>query len=113
MFLLYTFDIIIFFLLTDKSAVYSQAPSTDDLMVRVACNIPAKWYEIGILLKIETSTLNTFEPQTSNPVRLCIMVFDQWKKEQKVPFTWETIITALDTLGEKKTAADIREWLNA
>ena len=39
------------------------------------------------------------------------MVFGQWKKEQKVPFTWETIITALDTLGEKKTAADIREWL--
>ena len=80
-------------------------------MVHVACKIPTKWYEIGVLLNIETSTLNTFEAQTNIPVRLCIMVFDQWKREQKVTFTWETIITALDTLGEKKTAADIREWL--
>ena len=80
-------------------------------MVRVARKIPTMWYEIGVLLDIEMSTLNTFEAQTSNPVRLCMMVFDQCEKEQKVPFTWETIITALDTLGEKKTAADIREWL--
>ena len=80
-------------------------------MVRVARKIPTIWYEIGVLLDIEMSTLNTFEAQTSNQVRLCMKVFEQWKKEQKVPFTWETIITALDTLGEKKTAADIREWL--
>ena len=40
------------------------------------------------------------------------MVFEQWEKEQKVPFTWETIISTLEKLGEKKTAADIREWLN-
>ena len=80
-------------------------------MVRVARKIPTMWYEIGILLDIETSTLNTLETQSSNPVRLCIMMFEQWKKEQKVPFTWETINTALDTLGEKKTATEIREWL--
>ena len=80
-------------------------------MVHVARKIPTMWYEIGILLDIETTTLNTFETQSSNPVRLYIKVFGQWKKEQKVPFTWETIITALDTLGEKKTATEIREWL--
>ena len=81
-------------------------------MVRVACKIPTMWYDTGILLDIETTTLDTFETQSSNPVRLYIKVFGQWKKEQKVPFTWETIISTLDTLGEKKTAADIREWLN-
>ena len=80
-------------------------------MVHVARKIPTMWYEIGILLDIEITTLNTFEAQSSSPVRLFMMVFEQWKKEQKVPFTWETIITALDTLGEKKTATDIREWL--
>ena len=98
-----------YFLLTDK---YSQAPSTDDLMVHVACEIPTKWYQVGVLLKIKTSTLNTFEKEISDQVRLCIMVFEQWEKEQKVPFTWETIISTLEKLGEKKTAADIREWLN-
>ena len=80
-------------------------------MVHVACKIPTKWLQVGILLAIETTTLNTFPARTSDPVHLFIMVFDQWEKEQKVPFTWETIITALDTLGEKKTATKIREWL--
>ena len=80
-------------------------------MVHVACKIPAKWYQVGILLKIKTSQLDALEIQTNDPFRLFMKVFDQWEKEQKVPFTWETIITALDTLGEKKTAADIREWL--
>ena len=81
-------------------------------MVHVACKIPTKWYQVGILLEIKTSTLNTFEKEIFDQVRLCVMVFEQWEKEQKVPFTWETIITALDTLGENKTAAEIREWLN-
>ena len=58
-----------------------------------------------------SGSLDTLEIQTNDPFRLFMKVFDQWEKEQKVPFTWETIITALDTLGEKKTAADIREWL--
>ena len=81
-------------------------------MVHVACKIPTKWLQVGILLKIKSSTLNTFPAQTSDPVHLFIMVFDQWEKEQKVPFTWETIITVLDKLGEKKTATEIQEWLN-
>ena len=99
-------------MLTDKSAVYSQAPSTADLMVHVTCKIPTKWYQVGILLTIKTSQLDALETQTNDPFRLFMKVFDQWEKEQKVPFTWETIISTLDMLGEKKTAADIREWLN-
>ena len=77
-----------------------------------AYKTPTKWYEIGALLNIEIATLNTFETQTSNSGRLWIMVFDQWKREQKVPFTWETIISTLEVVGENKTATDIREWLN-
>ena len=99
-------------MLTDKSAVYSQAPSIADLITHVAYKTPTKWYEIGALLNIEIATLNTFETQTSNSGRLWIMVFDQWKREQKVPFTWETIISTLEVVGENKTATDIREWLN-
>ena len=67
---------------------------------------------MGALLDIETATLNTFETQTSDPVRSWIMVFDQWKREQKVPFTWETIISTLKDLDENSTATEIREWLN-
>ena len=81
-------------------------------MSLVAKKVPTKWYEIGSLLDIETSTLSIFEKQTNDPVRLCMMVFEQWKREQKVPFTWETIINTLEEADENSTAAGIREWLD-
>ena len=81
-------------------------------MIHVARKVPTQWYQVGILLLIETCTLNTFETQSNDPIRLSIMVFEQWEKEQKVPFTWETIISTLETLDEKKTAIEIKKWLN-
>ena len=81
-------------------------------MKLVAKKIPTKWYELGIQLEIDIATLNTLTAQTNDPVRLCMMVFDQWKREQKVPFTWETIIDTLEEADENSTAAGIREWLD-
>ena len=78
----------------------------------VAKKIPTKWYEIGMQLEIEIPTLEGFEQQTSGQVRLYSKVFDQWKREQKVPFTWETIISTLEEADENSTATDIREWLD-
>ena len=78
----------------------------------VAKKIPTKWYEIGMQQEIKVPTLEGFEQQTTNPVRLYSKVFDQWEKEQKVPFTWETIISTLEEADENSTAADIREWLD-
>ena len=81
-------------------------------MSLVAKKIPAKWYDIGIQLEIEISTLEAFEQQTSDQVRLYSKVFDHWRKEKKVPFTWETIINTLEEAEENSTAAGIREWLD-
>ena len=78
----------------------------------VAKKIPTKSYEIGIQLEIDIPTLKTFTAQSNDPVQLWSMVFDQWKREQKVPFTWETIISTLEEADENSTAADIREWLD-
>ena len=81
-------------------------------MKLVAKKIPTKWYELGIQLEIDIATLRTFSAQTSDPVELWSVVFDQWRKEQKVPFTWETIIDTLEEADENSTAAGIREWLD-
>ena len=89
--------------------VYSQAPTTADLMIHVAKKIPTKWYQVGILLDIKIATLNAFEAQTTDPVRLCVMVFDQWKREDKVPYTWDTIISTLEAVDENCTATKIRD----
>ena len=78
----------------------------------VAKKIPTRSYEIGIQLEIDIPTLKTFTAQSNDPVQLWSMVFDQWKREQKVPFTWETIISTLEEADENSTATDIREWLN-
>ena len=42
---------------------------------------------------------------------LCVMVFDQWKREDKVPYSWDTIISTLEAVGENSTATKIRDWL--
>ena len=91
---------------------YSQAPKIAHLMTFVAQKIPTKWYQIGIQLDIDTSTLDAFEAQTSDQERLHVKVFNQWKREQELPFTWDTIIAAVEAVGEKSTAASIREWLD-
>ena len=99
-------------LLTDKSLVYSQAPSTADLMTLVAKKIPTKWYEIGVLLDIETPTLDSLEKQTTDQVRLFIKVFNEWNREGKFPYTWDTIIRTLEKADENNTATNIRKWLD-
>ena len=78
----------------------------------VAKKIPTKWYELGIQLEINIATLERFSIQTNDPIRLYSKVFDQWEREQKVPFTWETIIIILEEADENSTAAVIREWLD-
>ena len=81
-----------------------------DLMSQVSRKTPTKWYEVGIQLKIDTSMLDAFEQQNRDHQRLYSKVFDQWKKEQKLPYTWDTIIDALETIGEQETVSAIRKW---
>ena len=85
-------------------------PKIPKLINLVAKKIPTKWYEIGIQLEIDIATLCTFLAQTSDPVKLWSMVFDQWRKEKKVAFTWDTIINTLEEADENSIAAGIREW---
>ena len=80
-------------------------------MTLVAQAIPTKWYEVGVMLEIEAATLDSFETETKNPVRLCIKVFDRWKQERKLPYTWDTIIRSLEAMKENETTTKIREWL--
>ena len=82
-----------------------------DLMTHVAKKTPAKWYEVGIQLNIGIANLQAFEQQTRDQMRLFSNVFIQWKKDNKIPFAWDTIITALENVGENDTVKDLREWL--
>ena len=94
-----------------KLFVAGDPPSLPDLMSQVARNTQTKWYEVGIQLKIDISQLDAFEQQTKDQMRLYSKVFDQWKKEQKVLYTWDTIINVLEKIKENETATAIRKWL--
>ena len=89
----------------------SQEPQLRDLMTHVAYEAPTMWRQVGIQLRIKTATLNAFKTQEDDPTELYIQVFEQWKKEQKVPYTWTTIINTLRAVKEREVASDIVEWL--
>ena len=75
----------------------------------VAQKIPTNWYQIGYQ---HIKTGYAFEAQTNDQEQLHVKVFNQWKREQELPFTWDTIIAAVEAVGEKSAAASIREWLD-
>ena len=63
-------------------------------------------------LGIETATLDGFKAQSSDQVELFMRVFEQWKSEATVPYTWDTVINTLEKINEGSTAAEIKEWRN-
>ena len=83
-----------------------------NLMKHVAAKLPAKWFAVGLQLGIEPSQLEGFETAigTKDQDRLWCKVSHQWKQEQKELYTWNTIISALDSVTEKETATQIREY---
>ena len=93
-------------------AVLGKSPVMKDLLSKVARRLPTKWFEIGIQLDLDLPTLEALEEQTSDHIRLYAKVFDHWKKEQNVPYTWSSIINALRAIEENKAAEDISEWLS-
>ena len=91
-------------------AVLGQSPVMKDLLSKVGRRLPTKWFEIGIQLDLDLPTLEALEAQTSDHIRLYAKVFDHWKNEQNVPYTWTSMLDALGAIGEKQAAEDVREW---
>ena len=63
--------------LADNSMIYSQEPEMRHLMSHVAKKTPTKWFEVGIQLEIETSTLKVFEEKFRDHTRCYSEVFDE------------------------------------
>ena len=63
-------------------------------MDRVADKTRDKWQQVGIQLGIETSKLNGYETQSTDPMRCYTKAFDEWKRSQNA---WDTILNALES----------------
>ena len=82
-----------------------------ELMTHVARKRPVKWFEVGIQLQIDMLILEAYEAEYSNQIRLFAKAFEQWRREETLPYTWNTIIAALERVDEHRIATDIRQWL--
>ena len=88
-------------------------PQVCDLMNQVAAKAKVKWFQVGIQLGINPTTLEVFDTQPQDPMRCYFKVFTEWEREGKRPYTWTTIIGALETaaVNERQVAVELREWL--
>ena len=87
-------------------------PHLPDLMNEVAAKIPAKWLPVGIALYLAYSDLQSLP--ASDSCQCFTSIFAKWKNEKTKPYTWSTLIQALQTpiVGELNLAKIITSKLN-
>ena len=86
-----------------------------DLMNKVADQCRDKWKLVGILLNISYSRLNAIENKYHESLHCFAEVFDIWKLQGRLPYTWATIIDVLKSpaVAEERLALKIEDWLLA
>ena len=88
-------------------------PKLDNLMNDVAAVIPAKWRLVGVQLKLPNGTLDEIQAQNAGKPDECKLSFEQvlarWRSLGTSPYTWETMINALNSpaVGEVKLAKEL------
>ena len=95
-------------------SLLQDTPTMSDLMSQVAVKLPHKWFQVGIKLKVDPASLMSCETQfMRDPMRCYTSVFVEWKRDHKLPYTWATIIGALESndVTEVAVANEVREWL--
>ena len=89
------------------------SPSIRNLMNDVAADIPAKWRQIGIQLRVPVATLDSIQSQSAgrpdSNMYSFEQVFDQWKRQRPSSYTWKTVIDALKapSVGEVALADEL------
>ena len=73
-------------------------PKDIDLLNEVAAEIPTLWKEMGLELGLSLRHLDCIETeQNKKQIRCFGEVLTSWREQQTAPYTWETIIRALQT----------------
>ena len=91
----------------------SSEPQLSDLLNHVAIKILPKWQEFGISLDLALSDLECL--RILEPQQRFTSIFTKWKEQVTKPYTWLTVIDALNTptVGAVNLAQDItRKFLS-
>ena len=88
-----------------------QQLTVDDLpVVREALNnVRAKWYDVGMQLRVSVGTLDAIKKQYSDPSDCLRETLTTWLQNCVPSPTWTNIVGALrsSTVGEASLAADL------
>ena len=80
-----------------KYAGLGSGPELSDLMNEVASKVPAKWKIISVHLGLTLADQQCIIAITSSdPVQCFTYVFTIWRNRATKPYTWSTIIEALE-----------------
>ena len=81
-------------------------------MIHIGSQMPSKWRMFGVLLDIPWSELDTY------PAHSCVdcfaHVFDTWEKKGSPEFSWETVISVLESplLQERRLSHKVRRMMS-
>ena len=87
-------------------------PKDVDLLNEVAAEIPTLWREMGLELGLAHHHLDCIETeQNRKQIRCFGEVMKSWREQQTAPYTWETIIQALQkkAVGQYKLAQILKK----
>ena len=91
-------------------------PEMSDLMNEVASKVPSKWKQISIQLGLTPSDQECFMASTPNdPLQCFTSVFRVWKCRATRPYTWSTVIEALQSpaVDEMRLAHELKTKLQS
>ena len=94
------------------SQLAGQQLSVNDLPVVMEelNDIRAKWYDIGLQLRVSVGTLDAIKEQYDDPSHCLRETLKTWLKTYPSPPTWSNIVTALRSrIGEVRLAADLEQ----
>ena len=83
----------------------TKIPDLADLLQYVTT---AKWHRLGVFLKLDSNKLDMINQDCNETEEKLTQMFQTWLKVEK-DCTWYKIVQALDDLGLKVLASDIKE----
>ena len=88
-------------------------PELYDLLNRVAAEIPAKWKQVGVQLRIKIGSLENIPINYQDGILRYTEVFELWRRCGSSPYTWATIIDALrePSIEEMALANNVQQWV--
>ena len=85
----------------------SSSPKLSDLANHVAAIIPHKWKQVAIQLELSRGERKAIEKDENDCFDRFMAVLEQWKQSGSLPYTWKTLVTALNSTSvDEQTLAE-------